>query len=266
MATAILKLCAHCGVEKPPEEFVKRNDAGSGRRGKCKACMNAAIALRLSAKDSEDQVRLKAYHAQKSREWYQRTKANAPERLKERNRYCASRRVAKKAEWVQKFGGTCSHCHQAHPDCVFEFHHVNGAEKEKTPAQLFMRSDEVIAAELSKCIMLCANCHRIEHDRLNYADHGRRKLVGKPEPKQRTGQRQFYGWRYRLGDDVFDSQQEAADKLGVSPSRISQMVSAPGSLWTKERCHKAYIEHVSREYPRAEPVDTAAHPIGAGEP
>jgi len=49
----------------------------------------------------------KEYHAQKSREWYQRTKENNPERM-------------------------------------------------------------------AKCIMLCANCHRIEHDKLKYEAHEKR--------------------------------------------------------------------------------------------
>lgn len=113
----------------------------------------------------------KEYHAAKSREWYARQN---PEALAARNRARTGARTGKKAAWVRHFGGICAHCQQPHPDCVFEFHHINSAEKETTPAKLFMLSDNRIEAELNKCVMLCANCHRIEHERLKYVDHGKR--------------------------------------------------------------------------------------------
>jgi hypothetical protein len=65
---------------------------------------------------------------------------------------------------VQFFGGKCAKCLQNFPDCVFDFHHLDKNIKEESPAKMMnTNSTEKIAQELSKCILLCANCHRKEH-------------------------------------------------------------------------------------------------------
>lgn len=115
----------------------------------------------------------KEYHKQKSAENYQRNKLD-PEWLKARQEYSSSRRRYKKSQAVQRFGNLCAHCGGEYPDAVFEFHHRNHEEKEITPAKLFLLKDETIDNELDKCIMLCANCHRIEHLRLEYNAHKKR--------------------------------------------------------------------------------------------
>lgn len=69
----------------------------------------------------------------------------------------------RKAAAVERFGGKCAHCGGEYPPAVFDFHHVNPEEKDRTPAQLWQTSRETEDAELKKCIMLCANCHRIVH-------------------------------------------------------------------------------------------------------
>ena len=114
-----------------------------------------------------------AYHKTKSAESYQRNKINK-EWLKSRQEYASSRRRHKKSLAVQRFGNLCAHCGGEYPDCVFEFHHVEHTNKDITPAKLFLLKDETIHNELDKCIMLCANCHRIEHLRLEYNAHSKR--------------------------------------------------------------------------------------------
>ena len=118
----------------------------------------------------------KEYHASKSKEWYERQKQNNPEKLKQRHAYAAKRRQENKSFYVKQFGSVCANCNQEFPDCVFEFHHTNHLEKELEPSHMFHLRKEVIENELSKCIMLCANCHRIEHDRLKYEAHSKRNL------------------------------------------------------------------------------------------
>lgn len=116
----------------------------------------------------------KEYHAQKSREWYERQKLQNPDKLKERRLYAAKRRQLAKEYWVNHFGGVCAHCKQSFPNCVFEFHHVNHLEKDLQPSHMLHLSKTIQEKEMKKCIMLCANCHRIEHDNLKYDAHAKR--------------------------------------------------------------------------------------------
>lgn len=46
---------------------------------------------------------------------------------------------------------------------AFDFHHIDPTTKEKDPGLMMTHSDEVLFKELDKCILLCANCHRIRH-------------------------------------------------------------------------------------------------------
>ena len=90
----------------------------------------------------------KEYHAQKSREWYQRQKEKAPEKLKARSDYAGRRRRENKSYWVKQFGSICAHCQVSFPDCVFEFHHTNHLEKDLQPSHMFHLSKEIQEKEL----------------------------------------------------------------------------------------------------------------------
>lgn len=84
---------------------------------------------------------------------------------------CASERVKiqrnrKKLWCVTYLGGKCKLC--GYNKCVgaLEFHHRNPEEKEFTFAKYMQSSEEKLKVELDKCDLLCANCHREEHERL----------------------------------------------------------------------------------------------------
>lgn len=63
---------------------------------------------------------------------------------------------------ISALGGACKKCGGCFHRSVYDFHHIGG--KEENPSiYITNRSSEVIANELSKCILLCANCHRIVH-------------------------------------------------------------------------------------------------------
>ena len=65
---------------------------------------------------------------------------------------------------VDAMGGICSACGNKYPLSVYDFHHID--TKIENPSHLIANASlEVIAKELEKCILLCANCHRIEHDK-----------------------------------------------------------------------------------------------------
>lgn len=65
---------------------------------------------------------------------------------------------------VEFMGGRCSICNQSFPLAAYDFHHVDMTTKEGSPgAVLASRSLATIADELSKCVLVCANCHRVLH-------------------------------------------------------------------------------------------------------
>lgn len=80
------------------------------------------------------------------------------------NHYRIKRRRILRSESIKIMGGKCSHCFGKFPDVAFDFHHLDESKKEmSTSDMLDSKSLEKISLELSKCILLCANCHRIEH-------------------------------------------------------------------------------------------------------
>lgn len=46
---------------------------------------------------------------------------------------------------------------------AFDFHHRDRETKDKDPGLMMGLKDEKLFAELDKCDLLCANCHRIHH-------------------------------------------------------------------------------------------------------
>lgn len=68
-----------------------------------------------------------------------------------------------------KAGKSCPHCGESHPACL-DFHHVNPEEKLASThtMQRDMWTLDKVQAELDKCILLCANCHRKHHWELRY--------------------------------------------------------------------------------------------------
>lgn len=63
---------------------------------------------------------------------------------------------------IVAFGSRCAHCGGSFHRAVFDFHHRG--DKLNSPSEMFLgKSLGALAEELAKCILLCANCHRLEH-------------------------------------------------------------------------------------------------------
>jgi hypothetical protein len=61
-------------------------------------------------------------------------------------------------------GGCCARCKGVFHQSVYDFHHVKDYKKDFNPSQMILsKSLDVIASEIEKCVLLCANCHRLEH-------------------------------------------------------------------------------------------------------
>lgn len=71
-------------------------------------------------------------------------------------------RVLIKTELIKKLGGKCSMCNGVFPIEVYDFHHLK--DKKYAIGNMFsMKSKKEIFKEAEKCVLLCANCHRIHH-------------------------------------------------------------------------------------------------------
>lgn len=76
-------------------------------------------------------------------------------------------RATKKKAIAYK-GERCCRCgYDEHP-AALQFHHLDPKEKDVSWTKLRLRSWEKIQKELDKCILLCSNCHAIEHSKSKY--------------------------------------------------------------------------------------------------
>lgn len=60
-------------------------------------------------------------------------------------------------------GRRCMGCGYTSPLPVYELHHHDQAGKETNVSQIMHHSWAKVEEELHKCILVCANCHRVLH-------------------------------------------------------------------------------------------------------
>jgi hypothetical protein len=84
--------------------------------------------------------------------WYEENKESVAERMKGyREEITEMVRVAK--------AQPCADCGGSFPQCVMEFHHLDPSQKS---GEVSNRSTPNAAQrEMDKCVVVCANCHRI---------------------------------------------------------------------------------------------------------
>jgi hypothetical protein len=105
----------------------------------------------------KDPVARKAYQKEQSRKHYL---ANREQQIASNSEYKKKRRK----EWNEyKATLKCTQCGFNHP-AALDFHHKDPSEKEGNLHRMisngqFKKAEE----EMKKCIVLCANCHRIHH-------------------------------------------------------------------------------------------------------
>ena len=72
---------------------------------------------------------------------------------------------------IMAFGEKCLICGQSFPNPAYDFHHINPKEKEFNFGESTMSNKNgwyAVRDELLKCVLLCANCHRIYHSDPNF--------------------------------------------------------------------------------------------------
>ena len=133
--TGELKRCSRCGNDRPLSEFVVK-DKKTGRRGSyCRGCRSAY-----------------------GKEHYRKNRPAYLARAKKNRKNFRGRNRSRMLDYL--VGKSCIDCGEADP-VLLEFDHRDGAEKEAEVASLIRNREWTrVAAEIAKCDVRCANCHR----------------------------------------------------------------------------------------------------------
>src|SRR5437016_5813554 len=132
---ATVKRCSGCEQEKEASEFQKNRSSKDGLQDQCKACRKITD-RRMYLKRSPEQIA-------RFREWNERA---------------IKRNI--RSTYENLLEHPCVDCGERDP-VVLEFDHING-DKRGNIANLTRsgRSWKKIHAEIEKCEVRCANCHR----------------------------------------------------------------------------------------------------------
>jgi len=116
----------------------------------------------------------RAARAASSRKWYHENKdvrrAWTEKNRDKWNKYKNERRAANKLKAVELMGNKCAHCNQSFHHAAYDFHHTDPNQKDFAISDKTTQRWESIEKELAKCMLLCSNCHRIHHHKLDNAE------------------------------------------------------------------------------------------------
>ena len=129
-----MKACTKCGIPKETEEFAKKKGRASSW---CKECHNIYT----------------RHHYKSNKEYYSTRNKTHREEMK---------------KWMAdiKSDLQCIKCREATLMCL-DFHHRDPGLKDCSIYQAIRRwGKKRIIEEISKCDVLCANCHRKEHAKM----------------------------------------------------------------------------------------------------
>lgn len=171
MAAQGLHWCASCKEFRPADEFNNHKNGRFGKHHYCKVC-----------------------HGVK------RDKNKQKQTINRRNRYLVT-------YYIGLAGGKCHKCSYCEFIAALDFHHVNRSEKQYNPTYVIISNNHDLAmAELDKCVLLCANCHRAYE-----AGYWKAEFI----------KRDGLGWTIKRGSIIeteFDNYDDLPDKY-----RYSQM-------------------------------------------
>ena len=70
-----------------------------------------------------------------------------------------------RSEYLRKRTGyACEVCGEKYPEELLELHHPEGVKKERNfDSHTWRKIKQEVIDEADKCVILCSNCHRLEH-------------------------------------------------------------------------------------------------------
>ena len=169
--------------------------------GRCVDCgySGSAVALEFHHRDpSTKSFSIGTASVSRERLWAEAAKCDLVCANCHRTRHAMSRKPSgapvvqfrrrTKLRAVALLGGRCEGCSRSFAVATFEFHHrESGAKEFAISSDGIPRPWEKISAELAKCVMLCANCHREVHAGVRELfDDGLLGLAEEPAPYRWT--------------------------------------------------------------------------------
>jgi hypothetical protein len=130
------RICVACGATKPIEDYHVKSKATGARHSRCKSCMRE----------------YSKQHYEANKQTYIDRARDGKHKSRDRKREVVARLKTK----------PCMDCGVAYPHYVMEFDHRSGEVKVDAIANAKNRMQKWgdFEAELAKCDVVCANCHR----------------------------------------------------------------------------------------------------------
>lgn len=131
-----MKTCSNCGLEKDLSNFNKKRN---GQQPYCKSCQHARHKI-----------------------WYEKNKKAVIARSY-RNSEVVRKFVISEVRAYVELNGCCACTENTYEAC--EFHHIDRSKKIKAVSYMIAAKlhKSKIEAEINKCAILCANCHKKFH-------------------------------------------------------------------------------------------------------
>ncbi len=153
------KRCAGCGLQRPLRDFHRHAGRPDGRQTFCKACK-------------------RAYNAR----YYRIHEEQQRQRVKPARRRLRLRRHSLLRSAVDQ---PCQDCARRFPPEAMDFDHVRG-QKIGDISSLRYHALTGLTAEIAKCEVVCANCHRLRTRRRRLRRHRLERWVGPRGIEPRT--------------------------------------------------------------------------------
>lgn len=134
--TKYTQTCTRCKEVKWDDEFHWRSKASNTRQSHCKECQKKA-------------------HSK----WYQEHKKDRIKKVSEYRERYADELSAKIYEF--KLDKQCADCGNVFDPVAMDFDHLRDKEFNISHATRLGKSWEAVEKEITKCELVCANCHRI---------------------------------------------------------------------------------------------------------
>jgi 5-methylcytosine-specific restriction endonuclease McrA len=177
----MIKICDNCNKEFNSVVYINNKRRNMCNRKFCLDCSpfgkrnTRSDLTKPLSKDLTERKCSKCEVIKPISDFYKKNKQKGPEPYP----YCKTCINKITVEKQQKFkkicveykGGGCSVCGYDNYLGALEFHHINPKQKDFSPSKYRRYNQQImeekIKHELDKCVLLCANCHREAHAKIN---------------------------------------------------------------------------------------------------